>query len=265
MRTSAPHSASRNRQAFGGVAFMLVICMVAVPATGQVMGGGVKNTTSMELDREIRFFALADLLEYVPSGKGSVRLDGLSWIGGDFNRVYFRVDGEQPFDGDEGGETALDATYGRMVSPFWTALLGTRVETRRFGASKRNTRGLLALGFEGLSPYWIEMEPTLYVSGKGKVSGRVASAIDLYFTQRLILQPRVETNFAVQRVPDLGIGSGFNDLELGARMRYEFRREFAPYVGLVWFRKTSGTAVMARAVGDRVGDSGLVFGLRMWR
>jgi copper resistance protein B len=159
----------------------------------------------------------------------------------------------------------VDVTYGRVVSPFWTALVGGRVEMRGLGSAQHNTRGLLALGFEGLAPYWFEMEPMLYVSNKGQVSGRFTTTIELYFTQRLILQPRLETNFAVQQVPELGIGSGVNDVELGARMRYEIRREFAPYVGLDWFRRTGATAGLARSAGEAVKEAGLVAGVRMWR
>lgn len=221
-------------------------------------------TSTMDMDRQIRVFALADLLEYIPSGTGSLRLDGLGWVGGDYNRIYLRVDGEQHFRGP-GGETAVDVTYGRLATPFWTALLGGRVEFRGLGTSRSSTRGLLAVGFEGMSTYFFAVEPSLYVSSKGQVSGRFTTAVDLLFTQRLILEPRLETNFAVQRVPDLGVGTGINDIELGARMRYEIRREFGPYVGLRWFRRTGETAGLARRAGEVVSEAGLVAGVRMWR
>ena len=235
----------------------------AATVAGQGMGGMTANST-MDMDRAIRVFALADLFEYVPTGTGSVRADALSWIGGDYHRLYFRLDGEQPFKG-AGGETNVDATYGRLLTPFWTGLVGGRLEVRGLGSARRTTRGLLAVGFEGMSPYFFEVEPTLYVSTKGQVTGRFATAVDLLFTQRLILQPRLETNFAVQGVPEVGIGSGINDVELGARMRYEIRREFAPYAGLVWSRQTGATAGIARSEGERVSRAGLVFGARMWR
>ncbi len=243
---------------------LLAALLGAAPAGGQGMPGGIPHTTTMDMDRQIRVFALADLLEYVPNGTGAIRADGLAWIGGDFNRLYFRLDGEQPVRRSD-GQTAVDVTYGRLVTPFWTALIGGRVELRGLGSSRRNTRGLLAVGFEGMSPYFFEVEPTLYVSRTGQVSGRFATSVDLLFTQRLILQPRVETNFAVQAVPEIGVGAGVNDVELGARMRYEIRREVAPYLGLVWSRQTGATAGLARAVGESVGRAGLVAGVRMWR
>lgn len=244
-----------------------VIALAATPLFGagaQAAGGMPSHTEVMDLDRKIRVFMLADLLEYVPGSPGSIRGDALAWIGGDYNRVFMRLDGEEPLKGS-GGETALDVTYGRLVTPFWTALVGGRVETRRLARAPRNTRGLLAVGFEGLAPYWLEMEPMLYVSKRGEVSGRFSTSVDLLFTQRLILQPRVETNFAVQRVRELGIGSGVNDVEWGGRLRYEFRREFAPYVGLTWFRRVGETAGLARRAGESVREAGVVVGVRMWR
>lgn len=241
-----------------------VMCGAAGAVGAQAMPGMPGQMASLDLDRRIRVFVLADLLEYVPTGTGSVRVDGLSWIGGDYNRVYVRVDGDQPLRGG-GGETAIDVLYGRLITPFWTGVLGGRLDMRGLGGSNRSTRGLFALGFEGMSPYFFEVEPTVYVSTKGDVSARFVTAVDLLFTQRLILQPRLETNLAVQAVPDIGVGSGINDVELGGRIRYEFSRKMAPYVGLSYTRAVGGTAALARASGERVKQTALVFGARLWR
>lgn len=246
------------------VAFVAAVVLPLAVTGAQGMPGGVPHTTTMDMDRQVRVFGLVDLLEYVPGGEGSIRVDALGWIGGDYNRIYLRLDGEQPLRG-AGGEASLDVTYGRLVSPFWSALIGGRVEVRGLGGARSTTRTLLALGFEGLAQYWFEMEPTLYVSDKGQISGRVIAAVDLYVTQRLIFQPRFETHFAVQAVPELAIGSGINDVELGARVRYEMRREFAPYMGLSWFRRTGATAGLARAAGEAARGVSLVVGVRMWR
>lgn len=249
---------------FATLALLAILFSPSAVAAAQGMPGGVPHTTTMDMGGKIRVFALADLLEYVPSGTGSLRADAIGWVGGDYNRLYGRLDGEQHFKGP-GGETAVDLLYGRLITPFWTALVGGRVEFRALGTSQRSTRGLLAVGFEGMSTYFFVVEPTLYVSNKGEVSGRFVTAVDLLFTQRLVLEPRVEVNFAVQRVPEFGVGSGINDVELGARMRYEIRREFAPYFGLRYFRRTGATAGLARSMGETVSEAGLVAGIRMWR
>jgi hypothetical protein len=49
-----------------------------------------------------------------------------------------------------------------------------------------------------------------------------------------------------------------------ATVRYEFRREFAPYVGVDWNRKFFGTADLASAAGEKSGAARLAAGLRFW-
>ena len=70
---------------------------------------------------------------------------------------------------------------------------------------------------------------------------------------------RVQQNCTAQR-----IGKGLSDIELGLRMRYEVRREFAPYVGITYSRKIGASADLARAAGDDAGETGVVVGIRAW-
>lgn len=232
------------------------------PPTGAPRG---QHPPTMNMDRMIRTFLLADVLEVSPNATNTpIILDGTGWIGGDYNRVFLNLEGDQPTAGRE-SNLAGDVSYGRLISPFWSALAGVRVETFRGEVGRRRTRALLALGLEGLAPGFFTLEPAVYVSPRGEISGQVSSTIDFLFTQRLILQPRVELNAAVQKVPEFQLGSGLNSVEIGGRLRYEFRRDLAPYVGLVWTRQTGGTAVMVRQAGASVGGLGLVAGVRVWR
>ena len=230
----------------------------------------------MDMDRTVRTFLLADVLELQPAGPESpVSFEGLGWIGGDYRRLFLRAQGDLPTAGG-GGELQADVLFGRLLTPFWSAVAGARLDTRAegvhrvaggagAGAGGRATRGMLALGFVGIAPFWFELEPTLYVSQDGDVSAEFETSFDLLLTQRLILQPRLEMNAAVQKAPEFGVGSGINDVEVGARVRYEIRRKFAPYVGVSWARRTGGTAAMARAAGEAVSDGVIVAGVRMWR
>ncbi|MDP1857994.1 MAG: copper resistance protein B [Gemmatimonadaceae bacterium] len=247
------------------VAALLHLSLAAGRAAAQSPGmHGKQGAASMEMDKVRRTFLLADLLEYAPNGDDKlVRFEGLGWIGGDYNRLWLRAEGEQPT-ARGGGELDVEALYGRLVSPFWSALAGVRVDTRERGGN-RVTRGLLALGFEGLAPYWFALEPTVFVSPKGDISARILTSFDLLFTQRFIIQPRLEMHAAVQKVPEFGVGSGLNDVALGARARYEVRRQFAPYMGVNWLRRTGRTASLARQVGEPVGDFSVVAGVRLWR
>lgn len=119
-------------------------------------------------------------------------------------------------------------------------------------------------GLEGLAPYWFELAPALFVSEHGDISARLAATYDVLLTQRLILQPRLDLNAALQDAPKFGVGSGLNNVEAGLRLRYEIRREFAPYVGVTWIRQLGQTADLSRAAGSPVDDLRFVLGLRLW-
>jgi copper resistance protein B len=86
----------------------------------------------------------------------------------------------------------------------------------------------------------------------------------MLLTQRLILQPEIELELYGKDDPENRIGSGLSDIEVGMRLRYEIRREFAPYIGVHWERKFGKTADIARAVGEDESDLVFIAGLRAW-
>lgn len=223
------------------------------------------QTTSMMLHRKIRTFLLAEFLDYAPRGSDDAfRFEGLGWIGGDYNRLVLRGEGDLPMAGGS-GELEGEAFFGRLVTPFWTALVGARVQAR-FGDGEQAVRALLGVGLEGLAPYaWLEVEPTVYLSQDGDLSARFTAVVDLLLSQRLIAQPRFEMDAALQSVGEFEVASGVNAIELGTRLRYEIRREFGPYVGVSWIRRMGGTADLTRRSGESVSDVRFVAGLRLWR
>jgi copper resistance protein B len=243
-------------------AALLIHLPFAARAAAQGHG---RHPPTAGLDRTVRTFVLTEVLEVQPNGPDTpLSLDALAWVGGDYRRLYLRAEGEQPTGGGDAGDLQADALYGRLISPFWALVAGARLDTRAWGG-ERATRGMLALGLEGLAPYWFELEPTLFLSQDGDISVELTGTFDLLVTQRLILQPRLDVNAAVQKVPEFGVGTGFNDVGLGARLRYEIRREIGPYIGVSWTRRTSGTAGLAREAGEPVSSGVLVAGVRLWR
>lgn len=64
--------------------------------------------------------------------------------------------------------------------------------------------------------------------------------------------------------PDYNLGSGLSSTQLGLRLRYEIRREFAPYVGVNWVKKYGQTADYTEAEGGSTDDVQWVIGLRAW-
>jgi len=192
-----------------------------------------------------------------------VKYDAQGWIGGDYNRFWFRLEGDEPTRGDEVGETEIQALFSRLVSPFWDLQTGVRLDVARTSGDAE-TRFYWAVGLEGLAPYWFEVSSSLFVSEDGEFSARLEASYDLLFTQRLIVEPEIELNAAFQDVADELIGSGLNDFEFGFRMRYEIRREFAPYIGFSWTRRTGETADLFRDAGLSTRSGGFVAGIRAW-
>lgn len=214
------------------------------------------------MDDRIYSMFLIDQLEHgFDHPSNTLRFNGQAWIGGDYNRLWINTEGTKRYSGAL-EDTDVQVLYGRLIAPFWDLQGGLRYYRPRPNAP---SRGSLVFGVTGLARYWFEVEAATFISNKGEVSGRVEVEYDFRLTQRLVAQPRIETNIAVQSVRELGIGRGFNDGEFGVRLRYEIKREFAPYVGLVWTSRFGQTADFARIQGEPVRNLGLVIGVRMWR
>ena len=209
-------------------------------------GGLLIGYTSLDLEYQSR------------KGHDGFSWDGEVWYGGDINRLTVKSEGEGAFgEGLEGTETQL--LYSRAIGPYFNAQAGVRQD---FGPGADRTYA--TIGFEGLAPYWFEVEGALFLSDKGDLLGRLEGYYDQRITQKLILQPMAELNFAAQDVPETGTGSGLSDLELGLRLRYEIVKEFAPYVGVEWARKVGDTARFARAAGEDADSVSFVMGVRAW-
>lgn len=202
---------------------------------------------------------MLDRLEY-RAGKGAdgYAWEGEGWIGGDINRFAVKSEGE----GTVGGSlerAEVQALYSRAIDPWFNLQAGVRQD---FGEGP--DRSYAVIGIDGLAPYWFEVGAEAFLSTRGDAHLRLEASYDQRITQRLILQPRAELNFAAQDVPENRIGSGLSNAELGLRLRYEFRREFAPYVGVSWDRRFGDTARYARADGDRATSKSIVAGVRVW-
>jgi copper resistance protein B len=191
------------------------------------------------------------------TGADAAAWDGQAWYGSDYNKVRVKTEGERVHGRTEDARAEL--LWDRIVARWWSLQVGARQD---FGANQPRTWA--ALGVQGLAPQWFDVEATLYLGDGGRTAARFEAEYELLFTQRLILQPRVEMNLYGKRDPQRAIGSGLSTLELGLRLRYEFRREFAPYVGFIWSRAFSETADLRRAGGEGINDTRVVAGVRVW-
>jgi copper resistance protein B len=203
-------------------------------------------------------FLIDQLETRIRNGRDGYFLNAEAWYGGDINKLWLKTEIEGEF-GHGPEQTEVQALYSRAIDPWWNLQAGVRYDFR-----PDPERAYLVLGIEGLAPYWFEVDAAAFVSNKGDVSARLEVENDLRLTQKLILQPRIEMDLAAQDVPEIGVGSGLSSAEAGLRLRYEIKREFAPYVGVAYERAFGDTADFRRAGGDKAGGWNFLVGVRAW-
>jgi copper resistance protein B len=215
------------------------------------------------LDQKVYGLLVLDNLEVSPLADDVPgAIEGFWRLGNAYNSFWLKLEAEGLLSAGE-GEAEAQALYSRLITAFFDVQAGLRVDAQ-LDDDGRRARPQVVLGMEGLAPYWFELEPALFVSLEGHFSARLEASYDLLITQRLVLQPEVEVNVALQEVEDWGVGSGVNDIDLGLRLRYEIVREIAPYLGITWIRRFAGTADLARARGEAPSEGLLVAGARLW-
>jgi copper resistance protein B len=209
-------------------------------------------------DSGINSMLLINQLEWQGGGsEGALNWDMKGWLGGDIDRLWLRTEGERSAGRTDSAEA--QALWGHAISPWWDLVGGVRQD---FQPGDGQT--WVAFGAQGMALYNFEAEATLFVGEAGRTAARLEGDYDILLTNRLILQPTAELNFYGRNDPQRGIGSGLADSAVGLRLRYEVRREFAPYVGFTWHRSFGQTAQYARDEGEDASQWRWVAGVRLW-
>lgn len=235
LRTPIPQLTEADRQA-------------AVPVSAMHASG----------DNSIHTYSLVNRLEAWNADPGTgIAWEAEGWVGQDINRLWWRTDGEL-VDGETEAAN-LEALYGHSFSPWWDWVVGARQDFK-----PGDPKTFAAFGVQGLAPQWFDLKLTGYVGGDGQTAARFEAEYELLLTNRLILQPLLDTQFFGKSDADRGIGSGLSTAEAGLRLRYEIHRQFAPYLGIVHEHSFGKTADLRRQAGESVSDTRLVGGLRIW-
>lgn len=229
---------------------------------GYSLDGGPYSLSEQRLLRladEHNFWnVMFDRLEY---GKGDdsegLTYDTQAWFGRTYDRVVIKAEGEG--DGGDIEEAETELLWGHAVATFWDRQLGVRHDS-----GEGPSRTWLAVGLQGLAPYWFEVDATAYIGEEGRTALSVEAEYELLLTQRLVLQPRVELSAYGQADEERGIGRGLSALSAGLRLRYEFSRQFAPYMGVEWAGQLGDSADLAEAAGQDDSETRLIAGVRFW-
>jgi len=206
------------------------------------------------------YYLQADRLEFQSNeGDGLVLWDLQGWYGGDINKLWLKSEGEYILQPHAFEEAEIQALYSCAILPFFDFQAGIRQDIK-----PKPSRTYAVIGIQGLAPYQFEIDAAAFISNKGDLSARIEAEYEILLTQRLILQPRAELNLSAQNVGELSVGAGLSTVETGLRLRYEIKRQIAPYIGIAWKRSVGQTADFARADGENIGSASVMVGLRLW-
>jgi len=251
--------------AFRTLAFAAALAAFAtaqVPAMADETAPLTEMQTPAEMppvmDRQIFAHAIFNQLEGRWNGSNTeFRWEGQGWAGTDYDKLWIKSAGTVSNGAVDDGQQQF--LYSRAVTTYFDLQGGLRSDI-----DSRPTRNWGAFGIQGLAPYFFDLELTGVASGGGHLAAKLEASYDLLLTQRLILQPQVELNLYSKADPARLTGAGFSDIDTGLRLRYEFSRKFAPYIGVVYQGKFGQTANFARRASESTGDVRLAFGVRVW-
>jgi copper resistance protein B len=221
------------------------------------LGYGPMKGMDMHDDVALRMLLIDQLEGFHGSSANGQNWEAEGWYGDDGNKLWLRTEGERSHNTLDAGD--VEGLWNHNIATYWGSQLGVRQD---FGTGAKPTWA--AFGVQGLAPYWFQLEATGYVGISGRTAARVRAEYELLFTQRLILQPEVEANLYGKDDPAGRIGSGLSDVAFALRLRYEFHRQFAPYIGVNWVRRIGATAEYARQDGQPVLDRQILAGVRIW-
>jgi copper resistance protein B len=245
------------RGALGAIAVLALAPMESpaqeMPRAGEPIGVPAHETLEDPFNRAL----MIDELEVLHADDAtSLRWDVGLWAGYSLNKLTIRTEGEES-DGDT-ERAELELLWTHSVARWWDVVAGARADF-----APGSGKSWAAFGVQGLAPYRFELEATAFLSDGGDTAARIEAEYDLLITNRLVLQPQIELNWYGQSDPSRGYGSGLSSGEAALRLRYEIRREVAPYVGLVHERLWGDSARAARTAGRDTEDTSLVAGIRL--
>jgi len=208
-------------------------------------------------DDPLLFMINIDRLEKRNGDEDPVVLEAEAWAGYDLHKLWIKTDVERIEGENEGVE--LQLLYSKAISPFWNLELGARHD---FKPEPERNWGVI--GFHGVAPYYFEIDTALFIGESGSSAWRFAAEYEFMLTQRWVLISELELNFYGKTDEQTKVGSGLANTELGLRLAYEFRREFAPYIGVSWENKYGKTADFAKDEGESTSDTQFVVGIHVW-
>lgn len=207
-----------------------------------------------ERDPLLTYF-LMDTFEINNENGNPTSWDATAWVGKDWNKLYLKTEGEN-VNGQIESENQL--LYSRPIKRFWDIQMGLAYDT-----TPDNTQTWGAIGLQGLAPYFFETNAVL-LANSDNIGFRFDTEYEALITQKWILTPSL--SFDVYSADDakMGLGSGLSSSQAELRLRYEFTRKFAPYIGVTHNHTYGKKADYTKAETGSISETSWVAGLRFW-
>ena len=177
------------------------------------------------------------------------------WYGGDYNKLLLRSEGDWPSAGAQGRAELL---WDRIVTRWWSLQGGVRYD---LGAGPG--KGWAALGVRGWRPTGSTSRQPVY-----RHCRQCGDTLQGGDRSALHAAPDPAARARAQRLckarPCAPAGGGPVALDAGLRLRYEIRRELAPYLGLAWLQRWGESAQSLRDSGVAGGQLQWLLGVRYW-
>ncbi len=196
------------------------------------------------------FSVYMDKFEYKNDTDNSKAWDGYAYYGDEMHKLYLYSEGENTNDSTS---VLTQLVYSQAIAPYWDIQFGA-AKLKDHGGSRN--WGVVALS--GLAPYFFETRASLMADADGALRFELNSEYEALLTQKLILTPSLDATLYSKDIPNIGAGKGLSNLTLGLRLRYEIRREFAPYIGIE-YTKNYGNTYDFEDVNDFYGVAGIKF------
>ncbi len=211
------------------------------------------------LEDPLNKLVVLDRLETQDAAGGDVlHWDLDTWIGRDLGKLWIRSEGERRAGDTERAD--LELLWGNGFARWWELVAGARADFAP-GADQ----AWAAIGVRGVAPYGVRPRGDVVLRPRAGARHCASTRATSCSSRTGSFSSRRSSSIGTGEAdPERGLGSGLTDAALGLRLRYEIRREVAPYVGLVHQRSFGGTADFVRAAGRDPDDTRLVAGIRVW-
>ena len=206
---------------------------------------------SMGSNDPLRSTLMVESLEYQFNDEETIAWDAYAYFGYDLNKVYIYSEGERT---QEEIESENQLVYSRAISPYWDVQMGVA-----YDKTDESDQVWGVIGLSGLAPYFFETRGVILISEDANIGVRLATEYEALLTQKLIFSPSMELSAYTKDNLEMGLGKGLSNLTLGANLRYEFIREFAPYVGIEWSKNFAKTQELTP-----LNETYATIGIRFW-